>query len=607
LGRGDGTFRAPVPYDSGGINHASLAVTDLNGDSKLDVAIANATGLIRVLLGRGDGTFEVAENPSTVDGASSVAAGDLNRDGKMDLAVASSAGSVTVLIGKGDGSFQSNRTYFTAGGGATGIGIDDLNNDGVPDLLISVSADFFFDAKASVMFGNGNGTFRPSTSYSSGGVFATSVAFGDLNKDGRLDFLVANTCAGGTDCNNTADDGAVSVFVNKGQGTFKAARVYVNSDCEESAVANGDFNRDGNADLAVTESCIGVPSGQVTIWLGRTNGVFKPGLTFPLAGHYVSSIHVADFNGDGKLDLVAASNCTNTDTCGTGSAGLSVLLGNGDGTFQPAQRQSLGGFFAYSVAVGNFDGDDVPDLAVFQRTICGTTGGCLPSSVSILLGNGDGTFGVSHTYASGGGTGRFELGILPVNFLSVADFNGDAKDDLAIANPCLDIYGCSSGTLRVLLGQGDGTFKVSQYKLVLPPLAVGITFGDLNNDDKLDLAVVSLVKIPAEISAPGVVSVLIGNGKGSFQTGPTYESGGTRARSIAIGDFNGDGERDVLVANDGNTGLLIGNGDATLQPPQLYNAGGPGIAIGDFNRDGRPDVAFAGTVILLNIAPRTTR
>ena len=76
---------------------------------------------------------------------------------------------------------------------------------------------------------------------------------------------------------------------------------------------------------------------------------------------------------------------------------------------------------------------------------------------------------------------------------------------------------------------------------------------------------------------------------------------------IAIGDFNGDGERDVLVANDGNTGLLIGNGDATLQPPQLYNAGGPGIAIGDFNRDGRPDVAFAGTVILLNIAPRTTR
>jgi len=138
-------------------------------------------------------------------------------------------------------------------------------------------------------------------------------------------------------------------------------------------------------------------------------------------------------------------------------------------------------------------------------------------------------------------------------------------------------------------------------------LAVGITFGDLNNDDKLDLAVVSLVKIPAEISAPGVVSVLIGNGKGSFQTGPTYESGGTRARSIAIGDFNGDGERDVLVANDGNTGLLIGNGDATLQPPQLYNAGGPGIAIGDFNRDGRPDVAFAGTVILLNIAPRTTR
>ena len=115
---------------------------------------------------------------------------------------------------------------------------------------------------------------------------------------------------------------------NRGQATFKAARAYGSSECETSSIASGDFNQDGNEDLAVTASCfVGTEGkGQVTIWLGKPNGIFQRGATFPSEGRYVSSLHVADFNNDTKLDLVAATNFT----MGNGSAGVSVLLGNGD-------------------------------------------------------------------------------------------------------------------------------------------------------------------------------------------------------------------------------------------------------------------------------------
>ena len=193
----------------------------------------------------------------------------------------------------------------------------------------------------------------------------------------------------------------------------------------------------------------------------------------------------------------------------------------------------------------------------------------------------------------------------PVSFLAVSDFNNDAKDDLVIANPCKGYSGCSDSTLRVLLGQGDGTFKVSQYQLLLPPVAFAITPGDFNDDGKLDLVVNGSNGGSSEPFARGLVTVLIGNGKGSFQKGATYESVGTWPTSITVRDFNGDSENDVLVVNRANSGVLLGNGDGTLQPPQTYNAGGPGVVVNDFNRDNRPDAALAGTAVLLNIAPRT--
>jgi hypothetical protein len=196
------------------------------------------------------------------------------------------------------------------------------------------------------------------------------------------------------------------------------------------------------------------------------------------------------------------------------------------------------------------------------------------------------------------------LGIAPLTLLHVADFNGDSKDDLAIANPCLSNYDCSNGAVRVLLGNGDGTLKISQYQLRLPFLPLSISAGDLNNDGKIDLVVASYTSNPAEPFPQGSLFLLTGNGKGSFEIGESYLSGGTRARNVEVADFNRDGKADVMVSSEGNSALLLGNGDGTLQAPQIYNVGGLDMTIDDFNRDGRPDVAFGGTSVLMNIAHR---
>lgn len=268
------------------------------------------------------------------------------------------------------------------------------------------------------------------------------------------------------------------------------------------------------------------------------------------------SVVVGDFNGDGKLDMAVTSGNS-----------VSVLLGNGDGSFQPAKPFNSGGQ-AVSVSVGDFNGDGKLDLAVANE-YSNTFG---TGNVSVLLGDGDGTFAAPETYATGD---------TPWS-VAVADFNGDGKLDLAVAN-------LVSNNVSILLGNGDGSFQAAQN--VFAGVNAGyVAVGDFNGDGKPDLVVAD--------GPYNTVNVLLGNGDGTFQTSQAVYSGGAGPDAVVIGDFNGDGKPDLAVANTNHDiSVLLGNGDGTFQNANyLYVNFDPGsMVIGDFNGDGKPDLAVANT------------
>jgi len=338
------------------------------------------------------------------------------------------------------------------------------------------------------------------------------------------------------------------------------------------SVATGDFNRDGKLDLAVVNS----GGNNVSVLLGNGDGTFQSHVDYP-TGTQPSSVAIGDFNGDGKLDLAVANENCPSSPCGVGS--LSILLGNGDGTFQPAVDYATGGPAPYSVVVGDFNQDGKLDLAVAN------SGPPTPSDVSVLLGNGDGTFQPAVSYSAGE---------VPAA-LAVGDFNRDGKLDLAVVD-----FSCGTpcGRVIVLLGNGDGTFQSPvSYDAGAQPISVAV--GDFNGDGKLDLVVAN--------NSSSNVSVLLGNGDGTFKAPVNYSVPGD-AVSVAVGDFNGDGIPDLVVA-DNNISLLLGNGDGTFRAAVNYPAGSSpnSEAVGDFNGDGRLDLAVADsgstTVSVLLQAP----
>jgi hypothetical protein len=362
--------------------------------------------------------------------------------------------------------------------------VADVNGDGKLDLIV---ANYYSESQCNangsvgVLLGNGDGTFQTAVCYSSGGTEPTGIAVADVNGDGKLDILVANVCAG-SNCSMFGGDGAIGVLLGNGDGTFQAA------------------------------------------------------VTYSSGGGDATSVAVADVNGDGKPDLLVANSCdTSGNTCNNDpppDGSVSVLLGNGDGTFQPAVSYDSGGKQTLSMAVADINGDGRPDLLV-ANPCAATSSSCyasLPGSAGVLLGNGDGTFQAAVTYSSSG----------EAVSVAVADVNGDGKPDLLLAD----------GSADVLLGNGDGTFQtgVSYYNSDGSP-ASAIAVGDVNGDGKPDLLVLSSETSPL---ITGLIGVLLGNGDGTFQPGVTFNSGGFGGfpgGSVAAADVNGDGKPDVVVAN----------------------------------------------------------
>jgi hypothetical protein len=583
LSNGDGTFAPQVTYNVGSFPYA-LVAADFRGDGRTDLAVANQNDDdVSVLLGNGDGTFGPQATYAVGHFPFALVAGDFQGNGRIDLAVASSGtGDVSVLLGKGDGTFAPQATY-TAGLAPITLVAGDFRGDGRTDLAVGNA----LSNDVSVLLGNGDGTFAPQVTYAVG-PGPQAVVAGDFNNDGRTDLAIADS--GGDD---------VTVLVSNGDGTFRPPATYAVGSRPVALVA-GDFTGDGRLGLAVANS----GSDNVSVLLGNGDGTFAPQVTYAV-GSFPSALVAGDFTGDGRTDLAVADRGSNdvsvlfgngdgtfgprvTYAVGSqpsalvtgrftaagpidlavanaGSASVSVLLGNGDGSFQPQVQYAVGST-PVAIVVGDFRGNGMTDLAVANSE---------DNDVSVLLGNGDGTFAPQVTYA---------VGSLPVAIVA-GDFTGDGRTDLATVNYLNYLVG--NGDVSVLLGNGDGSFQ-PQVTYAVGSLPTALVAGDVSGDGRTDLAVVNYGSCD--------VSVLLGNGDGTFHSQVT-EAVGSTPELVVAADFNGDGRTDLAVANFGSNtvSILLGNGDGTFQPQVTYAVGSQPEALvaGDFNGDGRIDLAVA--------------
>jgi uncharacterized protein (TIGR03437 family) len=550
-------------------------------------------------------------NITVPDGAATVATADFNNDGHADLAVVytgtfsggtQSAGGVAILLGNGDGTFQPAVSY-PAGPNALHVAIADLNNDGKLDLAVTADS-----GSVTLLLGNGDGTFRSGSTITAGlGTGPVSVIAADFNGDGKLDLATSN------------EDGTISILLGNGDGTFQTPQNFkAGSDCIYLAAA--DFNKDGKLDLAINDFA----SSLLIVMLGKGDGTFGPPAVYNTTPTPTGLI-ITDFNGDGNLDIVTGSGTPGIITADFGSGDISVLLGNGDGTFQGGPLYPLGSR-PFAIATADLNGDGLPDLVTANQ---------YSQNLSILLNQGKGLFKAAPTYS-------FTSATTSNNPMSVAlaDLNGDGKVDVATA--------INSGSVAVSLGNGDGSFQAATYYttasgsfMVLagdlngdgkPDLAVanasygvagtvsillagaGGAFGaatsvtagnntdfialtDVNGDGKLDLLVLSQGTSPA--SDPGGVMVFLGKGDGTFQAAVSYAVG-SNPSALAVGDVNGDGKPDLVVGTydlnfNSYVAVMLGNGDGTFKNPVLYpgQSGMSDIVIQDMNGDNKPDIVLA--------------
>jgi Bacterial Ig-like domain (group 3)/FG-GAP-like repeat len=400
-----------------------------------------------------------------------------------------------------------------------------------PGLAGSVS---FEDTTANTLLGVvplGTPTFAQSYTAAPGSPVQTGndpaiAGVGDFNEDGIPDLAVEN-----------AGDNTISILLGNGDGTFTlfaqppitvgsppCENIDIQSNC---AIVVGDFNDDGHADLAVTSSY----DNTVTVLEGNGKGSFTSFIGSPIqVGNYPEAIKIGDFNDDGIQDLAVANANDNT---------ISILLGNGDGTFTGASGSPVNvgiGSFPFFIAVADFNNDGNPDLAVVNGR---------DNSVSFLEGNGDGTF----TPFAGSPF------ILPNNAGSspivAADFNRDGKVDLAVAN-------FNVNNVYVLLGNGDGTFTLSAQ----PPITVGpnpfaMVALDYNGDGYTDLAVANYNYNFSPNPPAGTLTLLIGNGDGSFSSAGATIPVGQLPNDVVTADFNGDGKPDLAIPDSGDTYTTI--------------------------------------------------
>jgi hypothetical protein len=325
-------------------------------------------------------------------------------------------------------------------------------------------------------------------------------------------------------------------------------------------VAEGDFNNDGKLDLVAANE----GSNTVSLLLGNGDGTFQTQTSIASGTTQIWGITVGDVNGDGNLDLVIGID---------GSSNMSVLLGNGDGTFQTAKTFSTGTTEPLSPVLADINHDGNLDIIV---------GNDASGSVTVCLGNGDGTFQTPQTTPL---TGSRPFAI------AVGDIDGDGNLDVIAGND----NGGSGASIAILLGNGDGTFK-TPTTLTAGRGPVTPVLADIDGDGKLDIAVGNY--------QDGTVSIFLGNGDGTFKA-PTTVTVGVFYVGLTVGDLNGDGNLDLVTsgASGANIAVAFGNGDGTFQTANTFgsSSSGYGIALGNFATGGGLAVAIANSSGSVNV------
>jgi uncharacterized repeat protein (TIGR01451 family) len=621
-----------APTFAAGAHPFALVAADLDGDQRIDLAVANGSSQdISILLGDGAGRFEAHGGPAGLDGLSSLTAGDLDRDGRTDLVVGIWS-AARIYLGDGSGGFVPAASC--GHGGA--LAVADVDGDQLPDLVGAAGNE------AWVARGDGAGGCGAAVVYGSG-LDASALATADLSGDGRPELLVADRGTHG-----------LSVLRNRGDGSFEVAPpIALGAGTYPSDVVAADFDRDGRMDVAVAAP----GRGEIVLLAGDGMGGLSVAQRVPL-GAFVDAMAVADLDGGGGPDLLAADAGAGdvlllrndgtgrflrpsggvlagrgacdlgvADLDGDGHAdavaarrggaadqgGIAVLLGDGAGGFPAGAPTWLVDRHPSALAAADVDGDLRLDLVTANQVsgslslLRGTAAGFAPAEshgvsvdardvavsdfdgdgrldlaathfaghgVSVLLGTGHGGFGAPTAFPAANG---------PVA-LDTSDLDGDGITDLAVV-------GWGQDAVAILLGDGRGGFRrVAEVPVGHEPHGVHAT--DLDRDGDADLAVANW--------GSGTVSVLLGDGIGGFAPAVTLPSGPQTA-AVAAGDLDGDGLVDLLAANEalseptGSVSFWRGDGRGGFSSAQTHavGRGSYALALADLDLDGHLDVATA--------------
>jgi len=601
-----------------GAGAAGIAAADFDGDGRLDLAFSHDSPAFGASIVINDGTGRFGPASTLASGTntlSPIATSDFDEDGSVDIVRANSNGTLTLLLGDGAGGFSGASTLVLPGA-PYAVLADDFSGDGHADLVFALTA----RDTVGLRTGIGNGGFAPTVEFPAGsGPWRMAAA--DFDRDGDPDVAVANY--GGAAFSFLANDGAgalvlagtfasvsgargiatadfdadgdedVVVFgytkarVHKGDGGggFVSAGDAASGTSFES-IATGDFDRDGRADFAVVDEPGTAPWSRVLVLSGNGAGGFAPSDALPLGYSLHATIHAADLDADGTLDLVV----------GLGGVGPEAIVAFGDvvtGFGRSKASATPGAPFA--IAPADFDEDGRLDLAIlyqFRRNglAFGDGAGGFAAAPDLFIGfgpsavlpfdaNGDGHAdlvvvdegGVSREEevfdsglwvalgdgAGGLGASVFHASLGDARAGSVADVNGDLAPDVVLAH-------FRGETLTVMLNDGSGAFAPGAGSTPFGRRLESVRTGDFDEDGAPDAVVGFNAPFGQSVQSVGVA---LGDGAGGFLAPVEWPTSSTDGRPVVVVDLDADGHLDLLVAGVGGTSVLYGLGDGGFEAP----------------------------------------
>jgi hypothetical protein len=572
LNTGGGTFSRRTTV--GGIGPARFVVADLDGDGRLDLALANGNlvnqgNTVGILLGNGDGTFGAETRYPAGTGVFGIAAADLDGDDRLDLAVGRATGTevayhVTLLRNSG-AAFAIQRDFTIPGSpqfvpGQPVVAAADLDGDGRTDLVSGAGG----TPALALLRNTGNWVFSVSSTPADFGT--SNLLAEDLDGDGDVDVMEAAPLGG------TQSTGELALLRGNGDGTL-AAPIFINQGFFPNDVAAADFSGDGRLDLAVANQLSNTGSIDPQLPNGRFAGapVYQA-----LPDQIPLDTASADFDGDGHIDMALDT----IDVASLGRDRVAIMRNTGSGRMQLAATLRTGtDSHAKSVIAADLNGDGHPDLAWTPEFFIQP--GYYP--VAFALNRGDGSFGATTT---------IQIQTCGTGHVSAIDVNNDGPLDLVVANnrggPSL-FCDMVSRQIRILINNGDATFQ-PDYAVNVGTLSSMVAGADLDADGLMDL-----------VDTDAITHVLFGTGGGQFAPPVDYPS---RGNELVIVDFDHDGDPDVATS-DGSTWsmyVMLNDGDGGFVQTTNYPGeeiigylNGHAIAAGDLNGDGFADLAVSNT------------